>query len=202
VRQYPTWGAKVKNGRKVYLTIVAKKREMVPMPNVVDLSIRRAVDVLQYGHLKVKNIEFVNDIALNAVLEQKIRGIHIPPDSLLQSGSEIVLVVGNGYIKEGSSVPFIIGKTYQDACDIILKSSFNIGYVDTLNYEKDVMLRVYKQNPHADPHHSVLRPLGSKISFTLIPNRVVDFDSLVKFHQTPDSLKYDSLMNIEEPIDF
>lgn len=202
LRQHPTSGARVKKGRTVYLSIVAKTPEMVAMPNLIDLSLRRAIDVLQHALFEVKNIEYINDIALNAVLKQQINQKDVAPDSLLRSRTKISLIVGNGFNRTKASVPFLIGKDAQTACDMILKSSFNIGNIDTLvenNYEE---WKVYKQYPHADPHHPKNMPFGSKISIRLRSSKHINYDSLLILYHTPDSLKYDSIMNKQEFIDF
>jgi beta-lactam-binding protein with PASTA domain len=194
VMQNPKPGAKVKSGRKVYLTIVAKTPEMVKMPNLIDLSIRRAIDVLNYAHLEVEAIQFVNDIALNAVLAQLYNGDTIPMDSLLPSKSKIKLVAGNGYRNSGVNVPFLLGKTPAHARELILKSSFNPGTIDTLweNFEKG--WRVYEQTPHVDPLEPVKYPLGGRINIKVRSAMGYNFDSVLNYYQLPDSLRYDSLL--------
>lgn len=194
VIQNPKAGAKVKSGRKVYLSIVAKTPELVKMPNLVDLSIRRAIDVLNYAHLKVDKIEFVNDIALNAVLTQKYLGDTIVQDSLIPSGSSITLVTGNGFNKSGINIPFLIGKTPEKAREIILKSSFNIGKVDTLYENFETQWRVYEQTPTTDPLHPEIYPIGAKIDIKLRSAMGYDFDSVLLYYQLPDSLRNDSII--------
>lgn len=202
VMQHPKSGAKVKSGRKVYLSIVAKTPEMVEMPNLLDLSIRRAVDVLHYAHLKVERMDFVDDIALNAVLAQLHNGDTIKPDTLLPSGSAIQLIAGNGYNKTGVSVPFLIGKTPAQAKEMILKSSFNIGRIDTLKQNFEKQWRVYEQNPHVDPMEAVRAPLGMSIDIKLRSDLGFDFDFLLHFYQLPDSLRYDSQIIDDELTNF
>ncbi|OYT17927.1 MAG: hypothetical protein B7C24_00175 [Bacteroidetes bacterium 4572_77] len=201
IRQHPTSGAKVKNGRTVYITIVAKVPEMVAMPNLIDLSIRRAIDVLHYANLNVEKIEFIDDIALNAVLHQYIKETEVPADSMITSGTNIRLVVGNGFSKTNPAVPFLIGKDAKTAYDLILKSSFNVGLTDTIKEDTLQGWKVYQQHPHSDPHHIARANIGSRISITLRSDKHIQFDSLVKFYHTPDSLKYDSLMNFQEPFE-
>ena len=92
-RQYPFSGAKVKIGRKIYLTIVTKGQEYIPMPNLVDLTIRRAVDVISQSKLKVNQLIFVENFARNAVLAQLIRQDTIEPETLVLIGSSINLIV-------------------------------------------------------------------------------------------------------------
>jgi beta-lactam-binding protein with PASTA domain len=199
VIQNPTEGAKVKSGRKVYLAIVAKTPEMVPMPNLIDLSIRRAVDVIGYSHLTVDQIIFQNDLALNAVLDQKIDTASIAPDSLLPSGTAITLIAGNGYKKTDINVPFLIGLDAHKARQQILKSSFNMGTIDTLkeNFEGD--WRVVEQYPHVEAYHPAVLPLGNKVSITLRSANNFNFDSLISLYHLPDSLRPDSLlMNLND----
>lgn len=198
VMQNPKPGAKVKPGRKVYFSIVAKTPELVKMPNLVDLSIRRAIDVLNYAHLKLDRIEFANDIALNAILTQKFRGDTIVKDTLIPSGSAITLVAGNGYIKSGINLPFLIGKTPEQAREIILKSSFNMGRIDTLWENFESQWRVYEQNPPTDPLHPETYPIGEKINIKIRSALGYDFDSVLQYYQLPDSLRNDSILN--EPI--
>ncbi len=202
VLQNPTPGAKVKTGRKVYLSIVAKTPEMVKMPNLIDLSIRRAIDVVQYAHLEIERVEFANDIALNAVIEQLYKGDTIAPDSLLPSGASIKLVVGNGYRKTGATVPFVLGKNLEQAHKAILKASFNMGRVDTLQEDYEGRWFVYEQIPVADPLHPTKAPLGSHISLKLRSSLDYDFDSIIEFYNSPDSLRYDSLLIQNELIEF
>lgn len=202
VLQNPTSGAKVKKGRKVYLSIVAKTPELVSMPNLLDLSIRRAIDVVHYAHLKVERIEFADDIALNAVIEQLYKGDTIAPDSLLPSGSRITLVVGNGYHKTGATVPFVLGKNLEQAKKTILKASFNIGRIDTLQEDYEGRWFVYEQRPFADPMHPSKAPLGSNISLKLRSSLNYNFDSIIEFYNSPDSVRYDSLMFQNELTDF
>jgi len=198
VMQNPKPGAKVKSGRKVYLSIVAKTPELVKMPNLVDLSIRRAIDVLNYAHLKVDRIEFANDIALNAILTQKFRGDTIVKDTLIPSGSAITLVAGNGFVKSGINLPFLIGKTPEKAREIILKSSFNMGRIDTLWENFESQWRVYEQTPPTDPLHPKTYPIGEKIDIRIRSTMGYDFDSVLQYYQLPDSLRNDSILN--EPL--
>jgi len=200
--QHPKVGARVKKGRKVYLSIIAKTPEMVNMPNLKDLSIRRAVDVIQYAHLKIERIEFVDDIALNAVIEQLYKGDTIAPDSLLPSGSYITLLAGNGLKKTRVTVPFLLGKTAKQAQNLILKASFNVGRIDTLEENFDEQWRVYQQRPFIDLYEKDTYPLGTRISIKMRSALDFNFDSLVSLHQLPDSLRFGSLQLKEEMIEF
>lgn len=202
ITQNPKPESKVKQGRKIYLSIVAKTPEMVLMPNLIDLTVRRAVDVIQHSHLVVRALQFEDDIALNAVIGQRLYMDDVPPDTLLPSGSAITLVVGNGFKKSGVVLPFILGKNAYDARYIILKSSFNIGQIDTLAENVEGDLRVYSQTPFADPMHPETAALGDEISFVLRSAQRYNFDSVIAFYNAVDSVRYDSLQTNTENIDF
>lgn len=189
-RQHPLVGAKVKKGRKVYLTIVAKGREYVPMPNLVDLSIRRAIDLVQQSRLKVNQLIYVDNFARNAVLTQLIRQDTVPPDSLVLIGTPINLVIGNGHNPSGVVPPFLIGKTAADARNIILKSGFNFGGADTVSGSLKEDLRVFEQYPPYNKKEGIF--LGDEMRITLLSSIDFDFDSLV-FHMLNDTLVTDTL---------
>lgn len=182
--QHPRAGAKVKKGRKIYLTIVSKGQEYIPMPNLIDLSIRRAIDVLDQSRLKVNQLIFVENFARNAVLAQMIRQDTIPADSMILIGSAINLIVGNGHNPSGVHVPFLIGKTPSEAREIILKSSLNCGGMDTLYGSPKTDLRVYWQSPNYDQQNVLL---GDEMRLTLRSSIGFDFDSLI-FNMLNDTI--------------
>lgn len=189
IAQNPLAGAKVKPGRKVYLTIVAKMPELVKMPNLVDLSLRRAVDVINFSHLRIAHIAFEVDMALNAVLAQEYLGSPVPADTLLPKYAPIVLRVGNGYNKQPAVVPFLIGSSTETAMLNIHKASLNVGRIDTLasdNFEGD--LRVYKQWPMSVPDSMCKLPLGDTVNLLLRSANGFDFTPWVEQFMHKDSI--------------
>ena len=92
--QDPVAGSKVKKGRKVYLSIVALSMPKIEMPNLVDLSLRQAENMLLTNDLKRGQIIYKASKYPNAVLEQRYKGRIIEPGKLIPYHSEITLVVG------------------------------------------------------------------------------------------------------------
>ena len=92
--QDPSAGSKVKKGRKVYLSIVALSMPKVEVPNLVDLSLRQAENMLQSNDLKLGNVIYKASKYPNAVLEQRYKGRIIEPGKLVPYKSEITLIVG------------------------------------------------------------------------------------------------------------
>jgi len=70
--QNPKAGSKVKQGRHIYLTVVAQQPEKTIMPNLKNLSLRQAIVTLEMNKLKVGRLNYVDYFARNAVIDQTI----------------------------------------------------------------------------------------------------------------------------------
>lgn len=102
IDQNPPISFKVKNGRKVFLTINAFYPERVQIPNMVGVSLRQAKAMLETYGLKIGKLRYVPDIAKDNVLEQKYKGKKIAEGTLVEKGSLIDFVLGKGDIEEES----------------------------------------------------------------------------------------------------
>ena len=92
--QDPAAGSKVKKGRKIYLSIVAFSMPKVEMPNLVNLSLRQAENMLLSNDLKLGQPIFKASRYNNAVLEQRYNGKIIEAGTLIPYKSSITLIVG------------------------------------------------------------------------------------------------------------
>lgn len=104
ISQHPTAGSKVKINRKIYLTVVAMLPEQVAMPELQDLSQRQAIAILETYELKVGAFEYEVSEYKNAVLDQKHKGRHIDPGTMLNKGSVITLVLGRKAGEVGENI--------------------------------------------------------------------------------------------------
>lgn len=95
VNQYPEPGIKVKPGRKVYVTVVSKSYEKVPLPDLTDITLRAATLQLQAYGFQIGKIEEVPSIG-QTVIAVKQNGREIPWGTLLKKGSVVDLVIGSG----------------------------------------------------------------------------------------------------------
>lgn len=95
VNQYPEPGIKVKPGRKVYVTVVSKSYEKVPLPDLTDLTLRAATLQLQAYGFQIGRIEQVPNIG-QTVIAVKQNGREIPWGTLLKKGSVVNIVIGSG----------------------------------------------------------------------------------------------------------
>lgn len=149
--QLPKSGAKVKAGRKVYVTINSLRQKMVKVPYVAGRSLRQAKNMLEVAGLEIERLEYVDDIATNYVLEEYCDGVQLTEESTIEAelGSGVVLKVGvqGGY--GVAEMPKLIGLSLQRAKSRLWEMGFNVGKVI---YDDDVDMldkkdaRVYYQS--------------------------------------------------------
>lgn len=188
VSQDPPANSRVKKDRKIYLTTVAFLPEQVRMPDLVDLTFRQALSTLETYGLKVGRLDYVPDIAKNAVLQQLYDGEVIEPGTFIAKGSHIDLVMGQGLGKERIPVPFLLGLTEEEARRIILENFLNVGAtIYEAEKEGDTTARIYRQNP-VWREDAYLR-MGQQIDLWYRSELEFDFDSLLRIYR-PDTLDF------------
>ena len=96
LRQDPYPNSKVKQNRKIYLTIVSTNPEKTSMPDLKYLTLRQAVSILESTGLKVGRISYIPAFDQDAVQQQSRDGVVIDPGTKLDKGSVIDLTVGMG----------------------------------------------------------------------------------------------------------
>ncbi len=174
--QNPAPGAKVKDGRRISLTINALNAKKVKMPNLVGLSMRQALAEIQSRGLVLGKLIYVADMATNNVLRQLKGNKEIAPGVSVETDTVIDLVVGLNPGTEASTyVPNVVGKRYMTAVDAVHKQSLNIRtlrFDDSVkNFEDTLNAIVYRQSPEAS-HEPV--NLGNDVSLylTVDPERI------------------------------
>jgi eukaryotic-like serine/threonine-protein kinase len=127
IKQYPHPGAKVKEGRKIFISINRINPPSVPVPNLIDGSVVNADAVLRSNQLKRGRIELIPG-QFNVVHEMRYKGQKIEPLTRVPKGSVIDLVVmdGGGGNEE---VPDFTNYTFEDAKFHILGYNLSIGSV-------------------------------------------------------------------------
>ncbi|MCF8366976.1 MAG: PASTA domain-containing protein [Bacteroidales bacterium] len=190
VLQDPLPGSKVKSGRKIYITIVASQPEMVQMPNLVDLSLRQALNELKANSLKLDKLHYVSNFAKNAVLAQMIDGDTVISGTEVLKGSSVELILGKGKNNEKVNVPFLIGMTENEAIRLLNNSSLNVGYLKYLDGRDKLHARIYEQQPSIKDDVKV--ELGSYVDLWFRNELYFNFDSLVEFYNTDTLLMENS----------
>ncbi|MDA0194621.1 MAG: penicillin-binding protein [Bacteroidetes bacterium] len=134
LNQFPLPNSKVKQNRKIYITLNGLRPPMVRMPNLIDGSVKNAQLVLQSKDLKRGKITYKPDLAANAVLDQLLNGKTVEIDELIPKGSVIDLVVGDGLGRQDFEAPDLVGLHYEDAEFAVVASGLKMGYV---RFEKE-----------------------------------------------------------------
>ena len=150
IDQDPKPGIHVKENRRIYLTIIAKKRKQIAMPYLIDLTHRSAIAKLKGLGLVIGDLSYVPNLAKNAVLKQKVGGKEVEAGKYLPIGTKVDLVLGNGLSQVEVELPFLEGLTYEDAELVLQLSSLNIGLaVFDASVTDSTKAVVYRQRPAA-----------------------------------------------------
>jgi beta-lactam-binding protein with PASTA domain len=96
LHQDPFPGSRVKENRKIYLTIVSFFPEKTSMPDLKFLTLRQAISTLESLGLKVGRISYIPTFDADAVQQQRLNGQVILPGTKLDKGTLIDLTVGMG----------------------------------------------------------------------------------------------------------
>jgi len=171
-RQNPHSGSMVKKNRRILLTINSVMPKQVSMPSVIGYSLRQAKAELTARQLNVGRLIYVSDMATNNVLSQLYKGRYVPSGTMVESGSEIDLELGNSG-GESTFIPNVLGLSFITAKDILIDNSLNIG---TLTYDQSVRTYadtitcfVIKQTP--SPTNSNSYSLGARVELFLSIDR-------------------------------
>ena len=150
LEQYPKKGTDVKKNRRIFLIMNAINPEKIKMPDIVGVSLRQAVAILESHGLQVQSINYESDLAANLVLKQVFKGKIIAPGKEIYKGSSIKLVLGRSS-NQSTMVPSLKGLTTQLARKQSILSYLNVNklhFDGTVQDWKDSLKAVvYKQAP-------------------------------------------------------
>lgn len=171
-RQNPHSGSMVKKNRRILLTINSVEPKQVGMPSVIGYSLRQAKAELVAKQLGVGRLIYVSDMATNNVLSQMYNGRYIPSGSMVESGSDIDLELGNSG-GESTFIPNVTGLSFITAKDILIDNSLNIGklsYDESVKtYSDTISSFVVKQSPKPTNYNSY--SLGASVDLFLSVDR-------------------------------
>lgn len=146
LKQFPHAGAKVKEGRKIFISVNRINPPTVPVPNLVDGSVVNAEAILKSNELRRGRIELVSG-PFNVVKEMKYRGARVEEGFRVPKGAVIDLVVMDGG-KGNGPLDDLVGMEFEDMKVIILGNNLNFQVHlvdDTVGYAPVVL----KQIPEA-----------------------------------------------------
>lgn len=183
-RQNPAPGSKVKEGRRILITINAVDPKKVTMPNLIGYSLRQAKAELLSRGLYLGKLIYTDDIATNNVLKQLQGNKEIKPGTPVESESRIDLVVGLNNTDNMTYIPYIIGMKYFSAVSAVHDNSLNVDNIvfdnTVRDYTDSLDAVVYRQYPEMS--EEPLR-MGSPVTLYLtldkskVPERPESADS-------------------------
>ncbi|MFC6267331.1 PASTA domain-containing protein [Frigoriflavimonas asaccharolytica] len=206
---FPKPGARVKNGRSIYLKVNPRSYAPVQVPDILDTYKGLAFRQLESVGLKVGDTIFEPSIQKDAVIRMMFNGNTLKPGTLLKRFSTIDLVIGSGPLRN-IGVPNLVGMTVAQAKAMIANNLFETGLIEHEDGKEDANDIIYYQDPaggsirdqgmQIDLWASKKTPaeLGGKISYlnsiyrmkidtTLAPIRYEEIPSYNDPVFTPDS---------------
>lgn len=96
IEQEPPPGTKVKENRKIYLTLNPSGYRKILVPNLRERTLRQAKPTLEALGFKVGDITYIDNIGKDIVLKMLFKGKEIQSKTELPKTSKIDLVLGNG----------------------------------------------------------------------------------------------------------
>jgi beta-lactam-binding protein with PASTA domain len=165
LKQDPIAGSKVKINRRIHLTINSSTPPLEKIPDVIDISLKQAVQMLESAGFKVgENKKYVPDVAKDVIIRVSCEGRYFTHDelkkgTLLAKGSVIEVEIGDGLGNNSFKMPNVVGMTVENAEGILSGSNL------TVNIEYD--------NTATEPAGTVIRQKPDNISMVK-PGTVVD----------------------------
>jgi beta-lactam-binding protein with PASTA domain len=148
LKQYPHANAKVKEGRKIYLTVNRVNPPSVPLPNLIDNSLVNAEALLKANELKRGRISYVHGPFMQLVKEMRYKGLKIEPKTLVPKGAIIELVIEDGGSQNTPAFD-LVDMPFDEAKFLLISYSLNLGRVVLVGDTTTGSAVVIKQHPKA-----------------------------------------------------
>ena len=127
--QDPAPGERVKEGRKIYLSVAMRNPPVIKMPKLTDGSEKNARLILKSYDLEVGRIILKPDLAQNAVLQQLVDGREIRPGAPIAKGTKVDLVVGDGQGNQEFAVPDLVNMPQDEATTLLAGQGLQVGEI-------------------------------------------------------------------------
>ncbi|MDW7694124.1 PASTA domain-containing protein [Flammeovirgaceae bacterium SG7u.111] len=154
VAHYPEDNVQVKPSRKIFITLNMSNVPTVQLPDVIDASIKEARLTIENLGFEIGDIEYVPDLATNAVLSIRIDEKEYKKEDLeegleLPKGTKIGLSVGNGLGNDELVVPNLMGMPLEEAEQYLLGMELGVGhieYVDTATVDLGTIIKQFPES--------------------------------------------------------
>lgn len=171
LQQDPDTGEFVKEGRVIYISINSSEIPKIRMPDLDHKNIHQAIMILESLGLKVGRIDTIADIAEDAVMDWRVNGKRVRPDTEIGQGSVIDLTIADGGddlgVFEGDvEVPDLVGNSLTEARVLLEAYGLRLGTVVGKGQISDSsQATVLSQIPSYSPDLEIRK--GSRVSVTI-----------------------------------
>lgn len=145
LKQFPHAGSKVKENRKIFISVNRIDPPTVPIPDLINGTVMNADALLRANELKRGRIELVRG-PFNIVKAMKYKGRTVEANTRVPKGSIVDLVVMDGGNME-FPIPDLEGMTLEDAKLLIFGSDLNLGRIRLVGDTTDAEPVILKQKP-------------------------------------------------------
>ncbi len=104
IEQNPPAGNKVKQNRKIYVTVNPSGYKKVSVPDIIQVTRRNATSMLRAVGLDVDEVTYIDELGKDMVYRIRYQGKYINPGDKLPKTSKIELVCGNGTVPEQARI--------------------------------------------------------------------------------------------------
>ena len=132
LQQFPKPGHRVKEQRKIFISINRSSPPTLPVPNLLESgsgSLANAEAVLRSNELKRGRIIYQHSPFRDLIIEMRMKGRVIEPGTRIPKGSVIDLVVGDGGSPKDFKVGTFIGMPYKNALLRLESLGLHLGSV-------------------------------------------------------------------------
>ena len=142
IEQNPYPYARVKEGRRVYLSISIGEKPII-MPNLFSVSPREAELILETNNLKLRNKNYVYSDIYH---EGTVIGQSYPQGQIIKPGSGIDITISLGKLHEELIVPDLLGKSLFEARARLREMKLKIGEITYEERENILPETILKQS--------------------------------------------------------
>ena len=104
IEQNPPAGNKVKQNRKIYVTVNPSGYKKITVPDIIQVTRRNATSMLRAVGLDVDEVTYIDELGKDMVYRIRYQGQYIKPGDKLPRTSKIELVCGNGTVGDEARI--------------------------------------------------------------------------------------------------
>jgi len=104
IEQNPPAGNKVKQNRKIYVTVNPSGYKKITVPDIIQVTRRNATSMLRAVGLDVDEVTYIDELGKDMVYRIRYQGKYIKPGDKLPRTSKIELVCGNGTVGDEARI--------------------------------------------------------------------------------------------------